>query len=295
MSTRYLQLRVHKLQCVRETQNRQNFMGIPLETDPDSIDISAIITDPGAGLVAQAPTVFLGNKYRDGKTEVFRSPKVIAEIPFAEDDAYPRQVGVTINMAEKDDGAGFDELMNGVARELASELSDAVGDELPDDISSHELYDKAEDVARDVISALFHEIGKALGLGDDPFRPVDVSIRLNSATETIDSRQRTVRFHEPNPKHKGEFVLTYDWYASSTRALEPARASGDVGTSSEALTRAGGGARSYPRPYNSFRFRRPMTAQKPVKVMRPIDIMFRNRPLRWWPRPIRFMTQPRPR
>ena len=58
MTVKYLQLRVHDLKCLKITQNRQNIFGISLENDPDSIDISAIITDAVQGVVAEAPWNF---------------------------------------------------------------------------------------------------------------------------------------------------------------------------------------------------------------------------------------------
>lgn len=122
--SKYLQLRIHSLACERMTENRQNFLGIPLETDPDSIDISAVVTDAQQGLVVNPPTVFLGKDYRSGTRESFSPPRVIAEVPVAQTDCFPRSVTAAVNMAEKDDGAGFDQLMSEVSRELTSELRD---------------------------------------------------------------------------------------------------------------------------------------------------------------------------
>lgn len=286
--TRYLQLRVHELRCLNMTENRTNFLGIPLETDPDSIDLSAIVVDAGEGQVAQAPTVFLGNRYTDGKTERFRTPKVIAEIPISESDVFPRQATVTLNMAEKDDGAGFDELMKEVARELADELGERVGDELGDDVAMSDIYDRAEDATEDIIAVILQAIGRALGLGDDPFKPVTVSVQVDSATDSPPSDRRTVRFHEPNPAHKGEFVLTYDWHMSSERAIVE---SGAAGVSHAAL-KGDGAAPAYPRPYRSYSFRRPRKRTQP----RLPTIKLSPRFSRWWgPAPIRFFNAYRPR
>lgn len=285
---RYLQLRVHELRCTNMTENRQNIFGISLETDPDSIDLAAIVVDAGEGQVAQAPTTYLGNRYTDGKTERFATPRVIAEIPVSDSDVFPRRATVTLNMAEKDDGAGFDELMKEVARELADELGERVGDELGDEVAMSDIYAKAEDVTEDVIASLLRLIGEALGLGDDPFAPVTLSVTLDSATDAPPAGRHTVAFHEPNPAHKGEFVLTYDWHISSERAIAEA---GAAGAAREAL-KADGQAPPYPRPYRSYSFRKP---RKQVEPAFP-TIKLSPRFSRWWrPAPIRFFKAYRPR
>lgn len=290
---KYLQLRVHKLQCVRETQNRQNFMGIPLEIDPDSIDLQALVVDGGEGVVAQGPTVFLGNKYRSGKEERFSPPKVLAEIPVRDDDVFPRRVKVSLNMAEKDNGGGFDELMGEVAASLAGELSGLVGRELGNDVSSSDVYRQVETVAGDILEKLLQELCKALGLGDDPFKPVDISVQLDAASSTAPAGERQVRFREPNPAHKGEFVLTYSWTLSGAPQLDtapPVDATDPGGRVVAALTTSNG----YGRSHRVHRFRGAARKQTTAKTLQPKQIRVGSRSFSWYPTPIRLMaSQPK--
>jgi hypothetical protein len=280
-ATKYLQLRVHSLKCIKETQNRQNFLGIPLETDPDSIDLKAVIVDGGEGVVALPPTVFLGNQYRNGRQETFPSPKVLLEVPVRQDDVFPRRVKVSLHMAEKDDGAGFDELMERVGDELAEALGDKVGEGLPADVTSNALYDVVEDAAGDLISALLKEFTALLGLGDDPFRPVEVGLRLDSFSAAPPAGIKEAAFYEPNPAHKGEFRLGYSWQlneAPMTTAARTAR-TGDTAAVQSALTAAG-----YPRGYRTRRFRRAARASAPHVAARQI--------LRMGGRKFSFMATP---
>lgn len=291
MATKYLQLRVHALECKNMTENRQNFMGIPLETDPDSIDISAVVADAAQGVVAQAPTVFLGNKYTDGKKEAWSTPKVIAEIPITDTDVFPRKISVVVNMAEKDDGAGFEELVTRVAGELANTLADEVGDELPEEIRASAYYEQVEEVAEDVIAMLFREIGKLLGLGDDPFRPVTLEHELRSLTDAPNGT-RTIELLEPDRRHKGKFVLTYGWHLADRASLPTStRTDGaaDMGSSRAALTGANG--TGYPRGYRTFRFAPPLR-KKAVRITVPTRPTAKRPVARnfWWlPTPVRFM------
>ena len=266
MATKYLQLRIHELTCVKMTENRQNFMGISLETDPDAIDISAIIADPVAGVVAQAPTVYLGNRYTNGRREQFTPPKVIAEVPISDTDAFPRRVQMTVNMAEKDDGAGFDELLGRVAEQLADTLADEVGDELPAEVVESVYYQEVGKIVGDVIKMIFTEIGRALGLGDDPFRPIIVSHELRGIADAP-TGTNTVDIFEPNPAHKGKFQLTYGWHMADrpTITTPSSGPAADMGRSTAALSTAV----PYPRPYRAFRFARPLKKHAvPVVVKR---------------------------
>lgn len=283
--TKYLQLRVHRLRCVRETQNRQNFMGIPLEIDPDSIDVQALVVDGGEGVVAQGPTVFLGNKYRDGREERFSPPKVLAEIPVRDDDVFPRRVKVSLNMAEKDDGGGFDELMSKVATTLAGELTKTVRNQFGSEVTSSEIYGEVENTAVKFLQAVLHEIGKALGLGDDPFVPVDISVQLASATADVSSAEQQVRFREPNPVHKGEFLLTYSWGLVNAPTLQPASQADPNGGARMALT----GVDGYGRAHRIHRFRNAVRKQpaRGAVVAKPVQVAGQT----WYPTPIRLMSR----
>lgn len=266
MATKYLQLRVHDLTCVKMTENRQNIFGIPLETDPDSIDISAIITDPVHGVVAQAPTVFLGNRYTNGKRESFSPPKVIAEVPVADTDPFPRRVQVTVNMAEKDDGAGFDALLESVAGELADVLREEVGGALDSGITESTYYRVVEQEVGNVIQVIFSAITQALGLGDDPFRPIVLTHELRSLTDAP-SGTRTVNIYEPNPQHKGQFKLTYSWHLVDQPAFTTGSTSGIAGAAAALKSDEVRSAVPYPRPYRKFQFASPMKKKAAVSVV----------------------------
>jgi hypothetical protein len=260
-------LRVRKLQCQTMTQNRQNFMGIPLETDPDSIDISTIAVDAEQGVVVNSPIVFLGNRYTAGKIESFEPPKVISEFPISDADLFPRRLKVSLNMAEKDNGGGFDTLMTELSETVAREIREEVEGSSSSGRSSEDEWWKA--VAR-VLEVIGKKIGKALGLGDDPFRPVELNQELRSFTDSIPAEQKTVEFLEPNPAHKGKFILTYDWFLSTSRSIND---SASVGASAAPLTKRDATTRavvgSYPRPYRIYRFR-PPRSRKPLWPKAPI-------------------------
>jgi hypothetical protein len=268
--TKYLQLRVHELTCIKMTENRQNFFGISLETDPDSIDISAIVTDAEEGVVAQAPPVFLGNRYTSGHREAFSSPKVIAEVAISDTEAFPRRVQMTINMAEKDDGGGFDQLVESLAHELANRLGDEVADRIDPDLAENTYYELVEREAGNIIESLFKEIMKAFGLGDDPFRPVTIEYSLRSFTDAPSGTQ-TVDIFEPNPAHHGKFRLTYGWHLADRPSItSSSSSSSDVGTSLGALsTRSTSLTVPYPRPYRMFRFAAPKKKRPGIAVAKP--------------------------
>jgi len=264
MATKYLQLRIHELTCVKMTENRQNFLGISLETDPDAIDISAIVADTVQGVVAVAPPVRLGNRFNDGRRETFSPPKVIAEVPISDTDGFPRRVQLTVNMAEKDDGAGFDDLLTQVAEELA----DTLGDEIGGVIDSETIERVAVEVVRDGIKAIFSEITKALGLGDDPFRPIVLSHELASFA-AAPSGTTSVDIFEPDPKHHGKFKLTYGWHIADHASITAPVPTGgaDMGRSTAALSAS---RVPYARPFRTFRFARPMSKHAvPVTIKRP--------------------------
>lgn len=86
-------------------------------------------------------------------------------MPIADSDPFPRRVSMSIHMAEKDDGGGFDELISEVSKELACTLSEEVGKELDSEITESAYYAAVEDAAGDVIQVILSEISKALGLG----------------------------------------------------------------------------------------------------------------------------------
>jgi hypothetical protein len=289
MATKYLQLRVHALKCVQQSTNVQNILGIPLETDPNAIDISAIITDANAGVVAQAPPVFLGNRYGNGHREGFSPPKIVAEIPFTDADVFPRRVVVTLNMAEKDDGAGFDHLMERVAQELTTALSNEVGNALDREVRESEYYDLVENATEQIIGGLFKELGNLLGLSDDPFRPVTIEHAV-AAFDHAPSGDATIELHEPSP-HQGKYVLTYGWHVSTTRELASSSTS-SIGSSAAALTRGDAARVPYPRPYRSFHFARPM-AKKASGTKPPPKTTVKPPPKWFWPAPFRvFAKQP---
>lgn len=291
MATKYLQLRVHGLQCIKKSTNVQNFMGIPLELDSNSIDVSAIITDASAGVVAQAPPVHLGHRFEDGRRETFADPKVIGEIPFSDDDAYPRRALVTLNIAEKDDGDGFGDLVEGLARELGDALAEEVGGSLDSGVRESEYYDLVENTAKDVIADLAKMLVELLGLSDDPFQPVTLEHELRGF-DHAPSGTGTIELREVSP-HQGKYVLTYGWHVSTTRAI--AASTGPVvmtstGRSSAALSGLGVAANPYPRPFRTFRFARPMK-KRAVPVTRPSRTT-KKLPRFWWhATPVRLFSK----
>ncbi len=264
MTTKFLQLRIHDLVCIKMTENRQNFLGISLETDPDSIDVSAIITDAAQGVVAQAPPVFLGNRYTNGRHESFSPPKVIAETPISDSDSFPRSVHVTVTMAEKDDGGGFDHLIEEVAQELAHQLGNEIGDRIDPSLNDNVYYQAVEREAGNLLKGVFSELLKALGLGDDPFRPVMLEHEVRSLTDAP-TGTHTVDIFEPNSAHHGQFRLTYSWHladqsgiATSTSGARTISSTGAALTSSAARL-----AVPYPRPFRTFRFAAPKMKKSP--------------------------------
>jgi hypothetical protein len=267
---KYLQLRVHRLECVKMTENRQNFLGIPLETDPDAIEIATITTDAVHGLVAEGPPVRLGNRFTNGKVESYSTPKVIAEIPISDTDPFPRRVTVTLNMVEKDDGGGFSDLMFDLATELGRVLADEVGDELDRGITESDYYRLVERTAVQGLGTLARELANLLGLHDDPFRPVTVNCALAAFTDAP-SGTAVATFREPNAAHHGEHRLTYGWHVATSPAMTAAAAAGGAGTgrSSAALSGAGYAPTPYGRPFRSVRFARPMNKRAAVQIKPP--------------------------
>jgi hypothetical protein len=289
---KYLQLRVHRLECVKMTENRQNFLGISLETDPDAIEIATITTDAVHGLVAEGPPTRLGNRFTNGRVETFDPPKVIAEIPIADTDPFPRRAMVTLNMAEKDDGGGFGDIIYDLATELGTVLAEEVGDELDRGVTESEYYRVVERTAIEGLGTLARELFNLLGTNDDPFRPVTVTHSLAAFTDAP-SGTTVVSFREPNPAHRGEHRLTYGWHVAATPSIVSAPSAGSgAGRSTAALSGAGYSPSPYPRPFRAIRFARPMNKRAAVEIKPPPKTTKPKaapaaRPRYWYPSVIR--------
>jgi hypothetical protein len=278
MATKFLQLHVNSLECVRITKNRQEFLGIPLETDPDSIEVATTLTDGQNGVVVNYSPVFLGNRFRDGIRETYVD-KVICEVAVQDDDIFPRRVAVALAMAEKDDGGGFQELTDRVANELAENLTEYVQREVDAGDYEQVLTESIGNVAVSMGQEIFRAIGNALGLGDDPFLPQTLIYEIPSYNSQPSMDQVVLVFKEPHASHNGEFRMYCNWHVSNTSAflVSNANSSGSTGVAVAPLVDQSSN------PYVNFsglraiRFARPVRKRKLnsnllTAALRPVKI-----------------------
>lgn len=249
--SRYLQIKVHSLTCETITGNSKCMLEPASENIPASIDISSIVIDNGEGVVAQSPVIFLGNQDQFRKQPYFTNPVVICEIPVREDDIYPRHLGVSLCMAEKDNNNGFQEFMTKLAIETALELEKSV----------HQNHYPDDNTGEKIISTMITEFSQLMGLGDTPVRPVSIHHCVNSYSEEVNKQTHQLVFHESGFDHKRRFSLQYSLTMSDFSAMVTQNeiySNIGIRPGLPSPRRAG-----YPSSHRTFRFRKPAKTHRP--------------------------------
>ncbi len=116
-----LELQITKVKCVRRTTNRQNIFGIPLETDPDSLDFAAVITAMPTATLQPFEKVFLGNQYESGREQLFNPATVVMQT-LVQEGTGSVNFAVNLLLAEKDDGGGFENTISSVVEKVVRDL-----------------------------------------------------------------------------------------------------------------------------------------------------------------------------
>ncbi|MBE9108555.1 hypothetical protein IQ273_03875 [Nodosilinea sp. LEGE 07298] len=220
-----LELRVRKLKCLDKTDVK-NFLGIPLELDPDAIALSAIATDPTGQVwnIAETP---MGRNFDNGRTETYSPSKSIARFALDRGTTWPRTYRASLTIAEKDDGGGLTVFSDRIFTEASRLVADALDDEVGETW--------AEAIARVIVQVckeLWKWIIEALGLNDDVYPPQLVQINIPSFgarfSGAVTSPERKIVYRA----HGGVYELYYEWHLSNATPMSPASSGPRTGTGS---------------------------------------------------------------
>jgi hypothetical protein len=262
-----LELQITKVKCIRRTTTRARFdtpFGpIWLETDPDSLDFSPVLVDMSGAVVQPFPITFLGNQYNDGSEVNFQPPKVVMQT-LVREDVLPTNYSVSLLLAEKDDGAGFGGVPGRVAQQLGRELgtyASRAGIDLTPTVPAGVWDSVVREIGR-AVDAIFTELGRALGLGDDPYLGQTISLSLTTTNNPFNgnttSAPQIVLFKEPGGE--GKIEITFQW---RVRDGVPSSSNGATGMITSAIA---GLTQQTPRPVWFQLTSGPATSAEPSRI-----------------------------
>ena len=199
-----LELRIHKVRCVDETN--PEFFG------NDEIGLGGVGIDE-TGDVAKIAEFRVGNNFDDSEEKVYSPPMRFVAFNLNEGgDHFPKSCFATFCMAEKDHGDGLNQLLGTLVTKIKERLVEVLGAAIGGVIGS-----LGGPLTAVVGAAVGWIIGKVYEWlkgwwNDDIFPPQTVSVTIGSLTHrwpggTTDSPEGVVRF----VAHGGTYELTYDW------------------------------------------------------------------------------------
>lgn len=203
-TTTKLELRIHKVRCVDETNG---FLGS--EAGSDEIDLGGTTVDE-SGDTAKVNPFRVRSFQHDGDEHVYTPPRRFTFFNLTEGKTFPKGYVVVLMLAEIDSG-GFNDFVKG--------LMDQVRKKVITELKKKGLEAGASgDVVTAVIAlAAAWVVGEIFDLisniwKDDVFPPVSVRTTIPSLSARwpggrTDSPERAVRFRG----HGGEYTVTYDW------------------------------------------------------------------------------------
>ncbi|MGQ4389921.1 hypothetical protein [Streptomyces sp. SAS_270] len=197
---RKLELRLHQVKCVEETN----------EAFKDEISLGGTAVDESGD--ADKISSFRVKSFHTGGVQTYAPPRRLVWFNLAEGPVkFPKSYFVTLVLAEVDQG-GFssfvDGLINKVRVAISKALGDAIGSQLPGGPGGPiaELISKAIDYVVGKIFSFLKVVWQ-----DDIFQPFTVQATIPSLSSRwagrSDSPERTVTY----TGHGGKYQLVYDW------------------------------------------------------------------------------------
>jgi hypothetical protein len=204
-TTNKLELRIHKVKCVDETNGFLNS-----EAGDDEIDLGGTTVDENGDTHKISP-FRVGSDFDDGEQKVFSPLRRFTFFNLTEGTAFPKSYFVTLVLAEIDMGGlpeFLDKLLNWVKERVISALSTALGTAIGA---------SGGPVGAIIGAAVGFVVGRVFELfksvwEDDIFTPFTASVNIPSLAArwpggATDSPQGTVTFNG----HGGSYQLVYDW------------------------------------------------------------------------------------
>ncbi len=201
-TTNKLELRIHKVRCVDETN--------PEWPGDDEIAMGGTAVDE-TGDVHKIAQFTVRNDFDDGEQKVYNPPKRFTMFSLLEGNAWPKSYFVTLVLAEKDMG-GFADFLNKLLDAVKKRVIEALGAAIGGVIGS---------IGGPLMAVIGAAIGWIVGKifewlkawwSDDVFPPKTVSVSIPSLTArwaggATDSPNGVLRFQA----HGGTYDVTYDW------------------------------------------------------------------------------------
>jgi hypothetical protein len=212
-TTNRLQLRIHKVKCLDETDG---FLGS--EAGDDEIDLGGTTVDE-TGDTKKVTPFRVGSSFDDGEQVVFSPPRRFAMFNLTEGTAFPKSYFVTLVLAEVDMGGLPDflnQLLNWVKTKVVAALTAAIGGAIG---ASGGPIGAIIGAAVGAVVGLVFELFKSIW-EDDVFKPATVSVSIPSLNARwsgkTDSPEGSVTFSG----HGGKYQLTYDWQLLAAATAE---------------------------------------------------------------------------
>ena len=201
--TNKLELRIHKVKCVDETD--PEFWG------DDEISLGGTTVDE-SGDVSKVSVFVVKNDFDDGEQQIYSPPKRFTSFNLMGGTTFPKSYFVTLVLAETDMGSHFADFISKLSEKVkakvlqlvAAAVGAAIGSTVPG------IGTIVGAVTGWVMANVFEYL-KGL-FGDDVFKPVTVSINIPSLNTRwsggkTDSPEGVVTFKG----YGGTYQLTYDW------------------------------------------------------------------------------------
>jgi hypothetical protein len=212
-TTNRLELRIHKVKCLDETDG---FLGS--EAGDDEIDLGGTTVDE-SGDTKKVNPFRVGSSFDDGEQVVFSPPRRFAMFNLSEGTAFPKSYFATLVLAEVDMGGlpdFIDKLLNWVKAKVVSVLTTAIGTAIG---ASGGPIGALIGAAVGAVVGLVFDLFKSIW-EDDVFKPATVSVSIPSLTARwagkTDSPEGVLTFSG----HGGKYQLTYDWQLLASAAAE---------------------------------------------------------------------------
>jgi hypothetical protein len=204
-TTDKLELRIHKVKCLDETNG---FLGS--EAGDDEIDLGGTSVDE-TGDTNKISPFRVGSDFDDGEQKVFSPPKRFTMFNLREGTAFPKAYFVTLVLAEVDMGGlpeFVQQLLNWVKPKVTAALAAALGGAIG---ASGGPVGAIIGAAVGAVVGLVFDLFKSIW-EDDIFKPVTASVAIPSLSARwtggkTDSPEGIATF----AGHGGKYQLTYDW------------------------------------------------------------------------------------
>jgi hypothetical protein len=204
-TTNKLELRIHRVRCIDETNG---FLGS--EAGDDEIDLGGTSVDESGDTKKISP-FRVGSDFDDGEQKVFSPPRRFTFFSLTEGTEFPKSYFVTLVLAEVDMGGLPDflnKLLNWVKERVITALTAAIGGAIGASGGPiGAIIGAAVGFAVGLVFDLFKSVWE-----DDVFKPVTASVNIPSLSARwtggrTDSPEGTAIF----AGHGGKYEVIYDW------------------------------------------------------------------------------------